>query len=304
VTDPKVGGILKEILSSPSIDVADHLEFELAIPRYKAELMAKRIQEKYLQNKQTKPPASSRLFVAVQEPQSKHGYNLCCLSDVEFCGFVCWLLEESGYRVQSEKTYTQAGFKAVAEVDEVKTLVYVFKAPQGYGASESALALAEDSKKRLGCQKALVICTGGFSEAAAAKAQSLDVELWDSAALNEHVAQAKRSCEAESASHFPPFEGTLFDSLLKLEEGKEFLVELKAEWRYEVLLPGVKYPLLTFMVRGGAVSRLVFRIKYNEPVTEAEGEVVVGVDEAGNRVGPSEGEAYMRVIQYLEQFIQ
>jgi hypothetical protein len=95
--------------------------------------------------------------------------------------------------------------------------------------------------------------------------------------------------------NFPKYKGTLLDSLLSLGETKTFQVETKADGKYEVNLPGVKYPLLTFQVQNGAVNRCVQRIKYNEPVNEADGEVIAVADEE---------HAYGLVMQYLELFVE
>ena len=93
-------------------------------------------------------------------------------------------------------------------------------------------------------------------------------------------------------------------SLLRLEETKDFIIEPKADGKYDLHLPGVKYPLLTFQAIDGEVVRCVFRIKYNEPVGEFDGEALISVDRNNERIGPDGAEAYASIIKYLEQFVE
>ena len=69
-------------------------------------------------------------------------------------------------------------------------------------------------------------------------------------------------------------------------------------------MPGVKYPLLTFQSHGNEIVRCVFRIKYNEPVGESEGEAIINTDRKNDRFGPDGEEAYSLIIKYLEQFVE
>ena len=59
----------------------------------------------------------------------------------------------------------------------------------------------------------------------------------------------KNRVDLEVQVNFLKYKGTLLDSLLALAETKTFLIETKADEKYEVNLPGVKYPLLTFQVK-------------------------------------------------------
>jgi len=307
VSTSKFSGVLKEIVERyPAVDVADHLEFELGIPRFKAETLAKRIEEKCLQNLPEKNVGSMQRLFKLQTEQAQKNRAFCvgCLSEKEFKTFVCWLLEEAGYPLQKDKPATEWGFEAVAEKGNEKILIQTVKAPSGCAVSECVVPITIQAKQRHDCVRAIVIATGDFTQKAVEEAQKADIELWNQDALNQKIVEANRNCTTQAQSRFPTYQGSLFDSLLKMEEGREFLIELKAEWRYELLLPGVRYPLLTFQIRDGAVTRCVFRIKYNEPVTEAEGEVLIGANDAGNRVGPSEAEAYALVVKYLEQFLE
>jgi hypothetical protein len=91
--------------------------------------------------------------------------------------------------------------------------------------------------------------------------------------------------------------------LLCLEECNDFVVEKRAGEKFDVFFPGVKFPLLTFQVQNGVVTRLVFRIKYNESVSENDGEALIKSDRGGVRFGPNDAEAYAQVTEYLEQFL-
>jgi hypothetical protein len=150
-------------------------------------------------------------------------------------------------------------------------------------------------EKRGDCPKALVITPATFTDTAKAEAEKAGVELWDNEVLQQKIKEAKNRVDLEVQVNFPKYKGTLLDSLLSLGETKTFQVESKADGKYEVNLPGVKYPLLTFQVQNGAVNRCVQRIKYNEPVNEADGEVIAVADEE---------HAYGLVMQYLELFVE
>ena len=108
----------------------------------------------------------------------------------------------------------------------------------------------------------------------------------------------------EEQTCFPPFKGSLLQSLLRLEETKDFIIESKVEGKYELNLPGVKYPLLTFQTHDNEIARCVFRIKYNEPVGEFDGEAIINTDRNNCRFGPNGEEAYVLIIKYLEQFVE
>jgi hypothetical protein len=145
------------------------------------------------------------------------------------------------------------------------------------------------------CPKALVITTASFTDSAKAEAEKAGVELWDNEVLQQKIKEAKNRVDLEVQVNFPKYKGTLLDSLLALGETKTFLIEAKTDGKYEVNLPGVKYPLLTFQTQNGKVTRCVQRIKYNEPVNEADGEIIAATNDE---------QAYGLVMQYLELFIE
>jgi len=137
-------------------------------------------------------------------------------------------------------------------------------------------------------------------------AQKLNVELWDTDALAKKITAVMEKPDVDAQPHFPRFNGSLLQSLLKLGETKTFIVEHRNGGKYDLHVPGVKFPLLTFQAIPDAdtVVRCIFRIKYNEPVSEADGEALISSDRNSNRVGPDDKEAYELIIQYLEQFLE
>jgi hypothetical protein len=90
---------------------------------------------------------------------------------------------------------------------------------------------------------------------------------------------------------------------LALSEIKDLVIEPQAGEKYDLYLLGVKYPLLTVQACSGVVTRCVYRIRYNEPVNEFDGEALIGSDDANNRFGPDDAQAYELITQYLEQFL-
>jgi HJR/Mrr/RecB family endonuclease len=298
-------GIIKEILELyPNIDLPGYLVDNLQLPLEKAEVLASRIEKQLLQKTQgTKGVKMLRLLEKSAEEMQTNAYAVDCLSEKEFEYFIKWLLGELGYGVQPENyVATQFGLDCMAIKDGEKVSIQAVICPRTYRVSEAIIPIALESKGDV--QKALVITTSCFAEQARVEAEKADVELWDIETLNQKIKGTKEHVKLEEQTYFPKYKGTLLQSLLALGETKSFLIEAKAEGKYDVLLPGVKYPLLTFQAQGDIVTRCICRIKYNEPVTEADGEVIVGADESNGRVGPDDERAYGLVMQYLEQFLE
>jgi hypothetical protein len=136
-----------------------------------------------------------------------------------------------------------------------------------------------------------------------ADAKKSSVELWDSAVLDGKIVEARKNADLTVQSCFPPFKESLMESLFGLEDTKDFIVDPKADGKYDLHLLGVKYPLLTFQVQSGEVTRCVYRIKNNEPVGESEGAVLIKSDRS-NRFGPDDVRAYALIVEYLEQFLE
>jgi HJR/Mrr/RecB family endonuclease len=298
-------GLIKEICEQyPNIDLPGYLADNLQLPLDKAELLAGRIEKQILQ-KTTEGTKQKKLAIiepATEEESKTATYAADCLVPKEFDFFLKWLLNELGYEASPEMyAPTDWGIDVVATKDGEKIAVQAVRCPRTHEVTETSIHLMQEI--RGDCPKALVISTSAFSEQAKAAADRASIELWDAEALNQKIAQAKEHANIEAKTDFPQFKGTLLQSLLALGEGKIFRIEPRGEGKYDITLPGVKYPLLTFQAQNGIVLTCIERIEYNEPVTEADGEVIVGFDEANQPIGPKDEEAYGLVIQYLEQFL-
>ena len=154
-----------------------------------------------------------------------------------------------------------------------------------------------------GCESAIVLSTSHFTEQAIVDAQRLGVELWDSDTLDRKIAEARKNACQEEHYCFPPYQGSLLQSLLALGKAKDFILEARADGKYDLFLPGVKYPLLTFQADSGRVIGCILRIRYNEPVGEAEGTALISSG-LGGKVNPDDVSAYGLIIQYLEGFLE
>jgi HJR/Mrr/RecB family endonuclease len=291
-------GIIKEILEQyPGVDLAEYLADNLQLPMDKAEVLASRIEKQVLQKfSGGKEVKTLRLLEkAAEEEQSQTGsYPFDVLSAKEFEYFIKWLFGELGYEAQPENfAATVFGVDGVAVKDGEKVAVEAVRCPRTYKVTDSIIRIAQE--KRGDCSKVLVITTATFTGSAKAEAEKVGVELWDNEVLQQKIKEAKNRVDFEVQVNFPKYKGTLLDSLLALAETKTFLIESKADGKYEVNLPGVKYPLLTFQVQNGKVARCVQRIKYNEPVNEVDGEAIAAENDE---------QAYGLVMQYLEQFIE
>ncbi len=302
-----IKGILKEIKEQyPNIDIPEYLVDNLQLPMDKAEVLAARIQKQICGKAQdNKEQKTLRMFEksAQTEPQKSDCYPVDCLSEKEFVYFTWWLLGELGFESQPEKFATNIfGVDGVANKDGEKVAIKAIRCPRTHKVTEASVLFAQEMKGE--CQKALLITTGYFTEQAKIDAEELGFELWDIDTLSQKIVEVKERVDLEVQACFPKYKGSLLGSLLSLGETKNFLVESKAEGKYEVHLPGVKYPLLTFQTQNGEVLRCVFRIKYNEPVGENDGEALISTNEAHSRVGPDDEQAYGLIMQYLEQFLE
>jgi hypothetical protein len=307
MSNTKFSGIVMEILKRyPNIDMVDFLEFELGIPRFKAEALAERIEERYCKRAPITELKIQQLFENQGEPESRKGsvYSIECLSSKEFEHFVCWILEELGYGLQPERYQTGFGFTIVAAKECEKVAIQAVICPKTHRISNVIIRITEETKRKYGCTKSIVVATSSFTQQAIDEAQKANVELWDHDTLIQKIAEARKKLDIQVQSRFPQFQGTLVRSL-QILAGKDFLLETKADGKYDLFLPGVKYPLLTFQVQGDWVTRCIFRIKYNEPVSESEGEAILCSGEVGN-VSDANDEiaAYALIVQYLQQFLE
>ncbi len=304
----KFNGILKEIAEQyPNVDAAGLLSEELRIPLDKAEVLADRIEKEYLQENKT---GQNSVRMILEKPEKSElstpasVYSISSLSEKEFEHFTIWLLEELGYEVYPGKCAADWGVDLVAAKDGDKISIVARRYPKTYKVSDSILLLSQEAKRIHACNRSIVLSTTYFTQQAAADAQRLGVELWDIDALAEKITQVREKADVEVQSCFPAFEGSLLQSLLRLAETKTFIIETRAGEKYDLYVPGVKFPLLTFQARSNAVIRCVYRIRYNDPVTEADGEALISTDRNNSRAGPDDVQAYTLIIQYLEQFME
>jgi predicted nucleic acid-binding Zn-ribbon protein len=298
-------GILKEIIEQyPNIDLTGFLADKLQLPLDKAEALATRIEKQYLQ-KRDGTEQKLRLLQKAEETDVPRpsGYPLDSLSKSEFDYFIQWLLEREGVKID-QKNQSTNWVSLVAKKDDQKVAVQAVLCPKTHHVTEAIIPILQETKRLTECQRAIAISTAHFTEQAKAEAEKLRVELWDIDALVQKISELNEKADKEVQVCFPKYEGSLLQSLLALEENKTFLVAAKAEGKYDIHLPGVKYPLLTFQAQNGRIVRCVFRIKYNEPVNENDGEVLIGFDDSLNRTGQDEAQVYEAIIQYLEQFLE
>ncbi len=306
----KFNGILKEIIEQyPDIDVMSFLQDSLQIPLDKAEELASRIEREYCL-KGTSKTESNLQRVSLDNPkkpevsQEISSYPWESLSGKEFERFIKWLLEELGYEVYPEKhaADSSGGFIVLRDAEKIET--QTIKCPKNILVPNSRVLKVHETKSIHGCQRAIILTTAYFSSKAISDAQKLNVELWDRDILDAKITKARKNAELEVQSCFPPYKESLLRSLLRLEETGEFILESRTDEKYDLHMPGVKFPLLTFEIRAGEVSKCVFRIKFNEPVGEFDGEALIWCDHTNNRFGPDGAEAYSLITGYLEQFVE
>ncbi|MCW3999317.1 MAG: restriction endonuclease [Candidatus Bathyarchaeota archaeon] len=306
MTYVKLNGLIEEILTRyPDIDIGEFLQDNLQLPPFKAEALAARIEKQICPQTSQTPKLTRNLLqkpIDTQAPAAGCDYAVDSLSPGEFERFIRWLLETLGYCIEAESFPATSGMDLVADKDGTRVAVMARRYPRNLEVTDAIILNANDEKRIYQCSKTLVIATASFTSQAALDAQNGDIELWDLAALAEKIAQAAQNAQDNPQFSFPPFNGSLLQSLRKLGETKTFRIESRGPEKYDLYLPGVRYPLLTFQVSEGAVSSCVFRIRYNEPVVESAGEVLIGGVGDG-RVEPDEADAYALIVEYLEHFI-
>jgi HJR/Mrr/RecB family endonuclease len=303
----KLSGVVREIIKRyPNIDVTDFLQEKLQIPDYKAEELAARIEKEIIQKENKSGKYLSQLLDKPDESEllKTSVYSVDSLSEREFERFAKWLLEEVGFEIHPEKYSINYGAYLIAIKDGKKIVILIKKMQRNSKVSNSVILKSQEIKSTYSCSGSIVVTTSYFSLQAKVDAQKFDVELWDRDTLEAKISEVRKKAELEEQTCFPPFKGSLLRSLLRLDETKDFIIESKAEEKYDLHLPGVKYPLLTFQAYGDLVVKCVFRIKYNEPVGEFVGEAIINTDHSSNRSGPDGQEAYTLIIKYLEQFME
>lgn len=203
-----------------------------------------------------------------------------------------------------EKCEVDGGVNFVASKDSQKVVILARRYPTDSKVSNVIVLKTAEAGGVFGCSRSIVITSSYFSQQALVDARKLGVELWDKDTLTSKIEEVRKNTDLRERSCFPPYKGSLLQSLLRLEETKDFIIEPKADEKYDLHLPGVKYPLLTFQACDDEVIRCVYRIKYNEPVGDFDGEAIIRSDRNNDRYGPNGLRAYELIIQYLEQFVE
>ncbi|MDR2720194.1 MAG: restriction endonuclease [Nitrososphaerota archaeon] len=305
----KFNGLIQEILENPNTNITELLQDKLHISLDKAEVLANRIEKQYLQqtidNNTKQPP----LKITTKKPpntkqQKENLYNFESLSNKEFESFTKWLLQELGYNIHPEKIPTIQGVDYIATKNNVKTAILTRKYPTNSLVSDAAVLMAQQEKHNYQCEQAIILTTTMFSDQAKITAEKYDIELWDLQKLEEKIIEVKKKDELEVQAGFPKYKETLLDSLLALEQHTKFSIEKRTGEKYDLYFSGVKFPLLTFQTQKGIVIRLTYRIRYNEPVGENDGDTLIRCDRNGNHFGPKDTEAYAQITEYLEQFLE
>jgi hypothetical protein len=296
----KFNGVFKEIINQGiNCDVVGLLQEKLQIPSDKAEELAKRIdyilEDAFVVDNNEKPEDLN--------PNPKmSSFAVESLSEKEFGRFMKGLLEELGFEIQVDQP-VGVGVNVLTTKGGEMIFVHLINCPINLRIANLAVTKANELKQMHKCNRSIVVATGLFSHQAILDAQRLNVELWDRNTVVKKLEEVKNKTKFEEQSSFPPFKGSLLKSLLGLENTKDFIIEPKTYDKYDLYLPGIRHPLLTFQALGEEVVRCIFRIKYNEPVGEFDGEVLIRLDNNVRR-GPDGLEAYAEVIQYLEQFLE
>jgi len=302
----KFSGILKELTEQPpNSELTIFLEDKLQIPPDKAEVLAARIKKEFLQNENNQVEVR-KLLEKMPEPEvtaKQTTHSVECLALKEFGVLIQWMLEELGYEVQGQ-TLADWGFDFITTHNAKRIAVLARKYPKDTAITEAIFLGAQQTQSAQGCNHTIIATPTQFTKTAISEAQKIDVELWSIDVLASKLVAAKQKANNTEQTCFPPYQVSLFQSLLALRDAKLFLVEQKSEDKYDIILPGVKYPLLSFEVEGQTVMRCVFRIKYNEPVPENDGEQLIAIDEKKGRTGPNETQAYEAIVQYLTQFLE
>lgn len=306
----KLNGILREIVDRyPNVDIVEFLQDNLQLPVNKAEDLASRIEKQFCQKSTDKPEqnqdkANPEKLKICTISSRVSVYSVDCLSEKEFERFIKWLLEELGYEIYPGKCSADLAVDFKVFKDNEKSEIIATRTSKKNKTPNSIVLKAEEAARTNGCQKSLVISSSYFSQQAIIDAQKLNVELWDIDTIATKINEVRKNAELEDHSCFPPYRGSLLQSLLRLEETKDFIIEPKADEKFDLHLPGVKYPLMTFQAQNEEVIRCVFRIKYNEPVGEFEGEALIRTEHNNERYGPDGNIAYDLIIKYLEQFVE
>ena len=302
----KLNGILEEVTDlDPHVDLVDFLSQKLELPLDKAEVLAARMEVLRKQNKHESGAVKTLLEKNIPDDTSDgNSHSIECLSDSEFSHFVKWLLEELGFEVLPEKIEADFGFDVLAIKEGKKIAFLGRKYPSTLKVTDAITIIGQDAKRKYGCERIVALTTTCFSVEAVVEAQKIEIELWDADTLSSKIAEIRKKWDTKERTQFPQYQESLLWSLQQLVEKQLFLVESRAGEKYDLFVPWIKYPLLTYQTNSNNVTRCVYRIKYNNPVSESEGKNLVYTDHDGNRQGPNDEEAYYAILQYLKQFLE
>ncbi len=306
MTDQKFNGILKEVIENcPDMDIADFLQDELRLPLFKAEALAKRIEKEVL-NKRSECQKELQYILEKSNDTNisteKEYYCVDSLSNSEFEYFMNWLFVQLGYEIQPEKIKVNSGIDIVTLKAGERVLIQARKHPKTHMVTDYIIKTSIETQHNYNCNRTILVITSFFNETTIAKAQKVGVELWDRNTLTRKIIEAKQLVELEEVSLLPKFRGSLLQSLLELGKTKDFIIEEKAAKKYDLYLSGIKYPLLTFQSQNNRVIYCVCRIKYNQPISEVDGEVLVNINDAQVRF--VDENSYELISKYLEQFLE
>jgi len=302
----KFNGLIQEIIENPD-DIVEIIQNKLQLPLDKAEVLANRIKKQHLQTIHN--TEQKKLSIVTEKhtdtnQQKNNLYNPENLSNKEFKTFTKWLLQELGYNIYPKEIPTTLGTDYIATNNNSKTAILTRKYPKNSEVSQTAILLAQQAKHIYQCEQTIILTTAMFSNQAKLAAEKYNVELWDAQKLNEKIMEIKKKADMEIQDDFPKYKDDLLNSLLTLGEDKKFLIEKRAGEKYDLFVHGIKFPLLTFYTQKDIVTKLTYRVKYNEPVGENDGETLIKCDKTGNCSGPEDAEAYVQVTEYLEQFLE
>lgn len=310
----KYNGLLKEIVENySSIDLVNFIEERLDIPRHKAEELARRIEANFdlktvfeINQKKQEFSVQNESSSERQHERAISIYSLDDVSGKDFEYFLKWLFEEMGYEVELTKLTADSGVDLVINRQGEKIAVQAKRYGRNTKVPNTVVLKTHGGKDVYGCKRSIVITTSFFTRRAIDDAKKLDVELWDRNVLSAKIDHVRNKLEVETSKKdlvFPRYTGSLFDSLLNLEKTSLFYIKENKNRRYLVYRHGIKYPVLSFHVRGfKRVSRCIFRIDRDKPVGEYEGYTLIRSDRH-YMYGPRDEEAYKQITKYLSQFL-
>lgn len=308
----KFHGLLREILDCYNdTDLVQFLEKRLNLQEYKARALAERIQSNFnlktiYELREKSQELSSR------ESEEKEGaglaginiYALDNLSGREFEYFLKWLFGEMGYSVEMTKITADSGVDLIVNKNNEKIAVQAKRYNRTMKISNNVILKTHGGKDVYGCSKSMIVTTSYFTQQAIKDAKKLNMELWDRDFLSAKIDGINEKVKKLGESfQFPMYKGSLFKSLIDLGNTGIFIVERKEGGKYDIHRHGIRYPILSFQVRGlSTVSRCVFRIENNKPVGEYEGYALIRSDRHF-RYGPDGEQAYTRIKEYMRQFL-